>query len=262
MIDRKSALGIVKKVLMADYACEEKHLEEEGVWFCEARKLKGARRYLFRAEKYLAMATMGTGAVITCTPDRMNWAKKNLSKLTRDNLFNSSALSRIERYIKRDGQCTDGITLAYICAEDTFRSVAPPDGIEMKIFSEKEIPALYDDKRFPNSLTFRRNPETPDMIAVLATYQGERVGMAGASADCDTMWQVGVDTLPEYRRRGIAEATVSIVTENIIKRGIVPFYTTAVSNIASRRTALSLGYRPAWVEIFSREIKRDEDTGE
>ena len=32
------------------------------------------------------------------------------------------------------------------------------------------------------------------------------VGLAACSADCDNMWQIGVDVLPEYRRMGIASS--------------------------------------------------------
>lgn len=34
---------------------------------------------------------------------------------------------------------------------------------------------------------------------------GELIGLAGCSADCETMWQIGIDVLPEYRKRRIVE---------------------------------------------------------
>ena len=30
------------------------------------------------------------------------------------------------------------------------------------------------------------------------------IGLTACSTDCDDMWQIGVDVLPEYRRKGIA----------------------------------------------------------
>ncbi len=68
--------------------------------------------------------------------------------------------------------------------------------------------------------------------------------------------------LIEYRQSGIAEATVSVVAEFILERGILPYYVTVVSNIASRRTALSTGYRLTWVELYSKKIKRDGNAGD
>ncbi len=261
VLDRQSALRIVKKVLMADFACEERHLEQEGVWFCEAGKLEGARRFR-RPDDFLAVATMGTGTVISCSKGRLRWAKANLSKLSRDNIFATPAVARMNRYIARDNQFMAGPGLGYVCVEDRFQPADIPGDIDITFFDEKEIPALSRDKRFTNALGYGRYPEMPDVVAVLATYKGERVGMAGASADCDTMWQVGIDTLPGYRKLGIGKALVGAVTGAIFKKGILPYYMTGVANIASRRTAISLGYRPVWVELYSQEKKRDKDIAE
>jgi len=53
----------------------------------------------------------------------------------------------------------------------------------------------------------------------------------------------GVETLPEYRRRGYAKAAVSGVTETLLARDIIPVYSCSVTNIASANTAQSVGYQ-------------------
>ena len=78
---------------------------------------------------------------------------------------------------------------------------------------------------------------------------GKLVGFAGCSADCEDMWQIGVDVLPEYRRQGIASAVTSRLAVEILNRGKVPFYCAAWSNLKSVRNALRCGFRPAWVEL-------------
>ena len=91
-----------------------------------------------------------------------------------------------------------------------------------------------------------------DMLAVGA-YDGETlVGLAGCSADCDTMWQIGVDVLPDYRKQGIASALTSRLALEALERGKVPFYCCAWSNIASARNAIRSGFRPAWVEMTAK----------
>ena len=57
------------------------------------------------------------------------------------------------------------------------------------------------------------------------------MALAGASADCATMWQIGVDVLPEYRLQGIASAITARLAMEILKKDIVPFYCCAWSNI-------------------------------
>lgn len=66
-----------------------------------------------------------------------------------------------------------------------------------------------------------------DVLAVVGYIDGKIAGVAGASNDCDTMWQIGIDVLPEYRRLGVASTLTKILTDEIIKHGKVPFYCTA-----------------------------------
>ena len=84
----------------------------------------------------------------------------------------------------------------------------------------------------------------------IGAYDGGRlVGLAACSADCDSMWQIGIDVLPAYRRQGIASALTSRLAAEILARGKVPFYCCAWSNIKSARNAIKSGFRPAWAEL-------------
>lgn len=88
-----------------------------------------------------------------------------------------------------------------------------------------------------------------DVLGVGAYNNGRLIGLAACSADCENMWQIGVDVLPEYRRQGIASAMTSNLAVEILKRGKVPFYCCAWSNIGSARNAIRSGFKPAWVEL-------------
>ena len=91
-----------------------------------------------------------------------------------------------------------------------------------------------------------------DKLAVGAFDRGRLVGLAGCSADCETMYQIGVDVLAEYRKRGIASSLTSKLAMEILKLGKVPFYCAAWSNLKSVRNAIKCGFRPAWVELTAR----------
>lgn len=87
-----------------------------------------------------------------------------------------------------------------------------------------------------------------DVLGVGA-YDGDAlIGLAACSADCDTMWQIGVDVLPAYRRQGVAAALTSRLALEILSQEKVPFYCAAWSNIPSVRNAIKCGFLPAWVE--------------
>ena len=80
------------------------------------------------------------------------------------------------------------------------------------------------------------------------------VGLAGCSADCEAMWQIGIDVLPEYRRQNIASALTSRLALETLERGKIPFYCAAWCNIKSVRNAIKSGFRPAWVETTVKNV--------
>jgi predicted GNAT family acetyltransferase len=88
-----------------------------------------------------------------------------------------------------------------------------------------------------------------DVLAAGAYDGGRLVGLAGCSADCDTMWQIGVDVLETHRRQGVASALTSRLALEALERGKVPFYCCAWSNILSARNAIKSGFKPAWAEL-------------
>lgn len=89
----------------------------------------------------------------------------------------------------------------------------------------------------------------------IGAYDGKRlVGLAACSADCEDMWQIGIDVLPEYRRQGVASTLTSALAKEIINRGKVPFYCSAWSNIRSVRNAVKSGFIPAWVEMTAKPV--------
>ncbi len=98
-----------------------------------------------------------------------------------------------------------------------------------------------------------------DVMAVGA-YDGDKlVGMAGCSADCDRMWQIGIDVLPEYRKQGIASAITNRLARETLERDIVPFYCAAWSNIKSMKNALRSGFKPGWVEVTAKPVAFVDD---
>lgn len=117
---------------------------------------------------------------------------------------------------------------------------------ELRILQQEDFAELYKEE-WSNALYKPR--KHLDVLAVGAYDQGTLVGLAGCSKDCDSMWQIGVDVLPEYRRQGIASAVTSKLALEILKCGKVPFYCAAWCNVKSVRNAIRSGFRPAWVEM-------------
>lgn len=124
-----------------------------------------------------------------------------------------------------------------------------PCAYELKLLHQEDLGQLYIPQ-WSNALCEKR--KELDILAVGAYDSGRLIGLAGCSADCDTMYQIGVDVLPEYRRQGIASALTSRLALEILALGKVPFYCAAWSNLPSVRNAMRSGFRPAWVQITAK----------
>lgn len=124
-----------------------------------------------------------------------------------------------------------------------------PCSYEVRLLKHDDFADLYLPQ-WGNALCEKRSEL--DVLGVGAYDNGRLVGLAGCSADCDSMWQIGIDVLPEYRRRGIASALTSALSLEILERGKVPFYCAAWSNIKSVRNALKCGFKPAWAEMTAK----------
>ena len=123
-------------------------------------------------------------------------------------------------------------------------------GFELRVLQKEDFADLYAEQ-WEHCLTF--DDRERDVLAVGAYDNGKLIGLAGCSADCETMYQIGVDVLPAYRRKGVATAVTSKLALEILKLGKVPFYCAAWSNIKSVRNAIKSGFRPAWVELTARD---------
>lgn len=133
---------------------------------------------------------------------------------------------------------------------DMDRLKALPCSYELRILHQEEFASLYLPQ-WSNALCEDR--KELDVLGVGAYDGAELIGLAGCSADCEDMYQIGVDVLPAYRGQGIASALTSRLALEIVGLGKVPFYCAAWSNIRSVRNAVRSGFKPAWVELTARD---------
>lgn len=119
----------------------------------------------------------------------------------------------------------------------------------LRLYEKDDLEIFSGDTRFKEALSFIET--SPDMLAVTWEEKGEIFGMAGASADCTDMWQIGINVLPPGEHRGLGTFLVTHLKEEILNRGKVPFYGTAESHIRSQRVAVQSGFIPAWAELYT-----------
>jgi GNAT superfamily N-acetyltransferase len=251
MSSKKEALQTVRAVLAADLACRETDFLYEQVTINIAEPREGRFRFPVR-EKSLSIVTMGKGAVISCNQDRLNWVTHLVEHLSRGQIFSIQTIAKLEEYVRRDGQFIAGPDQKYVCTADDLAEVFVPQGVKVTVYAQDNVAGLYEHTNFRHALSYRVDHPRPDQLAVAAECDGKIVGIAGASEDCELMWQIGVDVLPEYQGLGIGKAIVGTLTKAVLDHGVLPYYSTEVSNLLSRRLAVSVGYWPAWVQMYAR----------
>lgn len=91
-------------------------------------------------------------------------------------------------------------------------------------------------------------------MVFLAKKEDEIVGLAGSTIETEKLWEIGIDVKPEYRKSGLGTILVSNLTIDIIKQGIVPFYSASVTNLASQMVANRSGYIPYWIDTYGNTL--------
>ncbi len=250
--NRSATLQAVCTVLAADLACPPGYLDRDEATVVPSQQLPGRRGFPFRVPN-LTLVSTGRGAVASCSPERVEPVRAFLSGLDRDRVFSTPVIAALNALVARDGQELVGPELRYVCSAESFHPLPDPEGIEIRLLVGQEVSGLYPYPGFGLALEYRLDGPRPDVLAAAAWHQGEPVGVAGVSADCDLLWQVGIDVRPAFEKQGIGRALVSRATAAILEAGRVPYYTTAPAHLLSARIALDMGYWPCWIEAYVRE---------
>lgn len=143
-----------------------------------------------------------------------------------------------------------GQTIHYIPDVKKFQRLPLLNEYSYELLQGNDINKLKGISEFDNSLSFDCNGNTSTNIVFLAKKGNEVIGLAGAESETEKLWEVGVDVKPEYRKNGLATILVANLTVEIIKQGIVPFYSVSVTNIGSQMVANRSGYIPYWIDTY------------
>lgn len=192
----------------------------------------------------------GNNIVASVTDECKDIVKEYINKFTFYHCFETPNMRWLNERLEPLGQTVCFIAEYYLPDVNLLKEL--PCEYELRILEKSDFEELYLPE-WSNALSSER--KHLDVFGVGA-YDGEKlVGLAGCSADAKEMLQIGVDVLPDYRRKGIASALTSKLALEILKRGKTPFYCTAWSNIRSVRNAVKSGFIPAWVEMTVKPIE-------
>lgn len=243
--------------LATDYNAQPGEFLREGIAITQAKELPGRRQYA-QGAPFFQMATTGRGAVITAHPSLHEalaaWAAQAAEP---HRLFEYPKLRSLEDLLLPQGWRLMGVHHMFLPGREF--SAALPEAFSYQWYDRETVKGFYPNRLWPNALSQEENPLRPDVIALAAVDGGQPVAVAGASADGETLWQVGIDVLPAYRSRGLGKALVECLCAHIVEQGKLPFYGAAAANLHSQNIAVRCGFSPAWVEVSSQRVGTDKE---
>lgn len=208
-----------------------------------SKENKDARKYL-KLPHVCDLTSYGDNIVATVSEEYKEIVEQYINKYSVAHCFETPNMHVLNDAFQRAGYRV--CFMAEYFLPDVRHLQALPCEYEFRVLIQEDLKELYKPE-WSNALCEMR--KELDVLGVGAYDNGELIGLAACSADCETMWQIGVDVLPEYRRKGIASALTSRLAIEILERGKVPFYCCAWSNVKSARNAIRSGFRPAWVQM-------------
>lgn len=229
-----------------DSNCDPEDFLESKNKLVYSAKNPEARRYLelpFSCD----LVSYGNNIVASVSPEVEAAVKRYIERYAVEHCFETPNLHVLNEALTPFGEKI--CFMAEYFLPDMGKLHALDCGFEMRRLQHEDLAALCGPE-WSNALS--RDNRRPDVLGIGAYDGGALVGLAACSADCDTMWQIGVDVLPGYRRRGIASALTSQLALAVLEEGKVPFYCAAWSNLKSVRNAIKSGFVPAWAEVTAK----------
>lgn len=235
------------KQLALEFGCSPEAFTRPGLTLTHAAFRPGARGTL-RKDPMLLMAGTGNSVVVAADGGLRELVEELAGKVNGlHRLFEFPALKALDAKLNEYGRTLWGAEHFFLPG-GPLRELALPGGLQYRWFDRETVKEFYPNERFRMALGAECDPARPDVIALAALDGGKIIGVAGASADTETMWQVGIDVAEGYRGKGLGTGLVSALSREIEKQGKLPFYGTAVGNLDSQRIAVRCGFVPAWIE--------------
>ena len=236
-------LNVAMQQSAIDSQCKAEDFRKTENVIVNSAKDERARRYL-KLPFVCDMVTYGSNIVASIQPEYYDIVNSYLSKYDVAHCFETPNMHVLNDAFEQMGFRVCFMAEYFLPDVNVLRPLEC--SYETRILEQTDFQDLYIEQ-WSNALCEDR--KELDVLGVGAYEHGNLIGLAACSADCDSMWQIGIDVLPKYRRKGIASSLTSKLAIEIIKRDKVPFYCCAWCNIKSARNAIKSGFRPAWAEM-------------
>lgn len=232
-MDQQQICNLIRSFLSIQYNCKPDIFDQNGIFYTTATEAAHLDQ-----DPVLKIMCMGKSIVITASSSILESVKKLTLDKTREELFEFPLIYGQSIYYIPDGNIPN--TLPSPSLNLTYSIYEQDDIFSLKQFSSK----------FTNSIDFDSSGKTNTCIALCAILNHEIIAIASAAKINDSIWEVGIDVLENFRKQGIATYLVWKLTKLILEKNIVPIYCAASSNVLSQMVAHACSYKPYWIESY------------
>lgn len=255
-MDNQDILHVAMQQSAIDLQCREEDFSMDGSVIVYSAVHEKARKYL-KLPFVCNMVSYGSNIVASILPEYYDIVDSYLARYDVAHCFETPNMHVLNEAFLPKGFKVCFMAEYFLPDVNALHALECP--YETRVLEQQDFQDLYSEQ-WSNALCEDR--KELDVLGIGAYDDGKLIGLAACSADCDAMWQIGVDVLPTYRRKGIASALTSRLALAIMERDKVPFYCCAWCNIKSARNAVRSGFRLAWAEMTVKSIAEvDEMNG-
>ncbi|MGI5899007.1 MAG: GNAT family N-acetyltransferase [Christensenellales bacterium] len=208
----------------------------------------GARQYL-ELPFLCDLTSYGSNIVASVSPEFEDITREYIGKYPVEHCFETPSIHALTDKLLPLGASVCFMAEYFLPDIGALKALDCP--YQLRLLQPEDLSPFYLP-RWKNALSMERREL--DMLAYGAFDGGDLIGLAGCSADCGSMWQIGIDVLEGHRGRGVASCLTSRLALELLGREIAPFYCCAWSNLGSVRNAIKSGFRPAWVQLTVKKI--------
>lgn len=203
------------------------------------------------SEKEFMMKSFGNNIIMRGNENIINWCKDNFNDETAEEIMDGDNLYKIENKLREQNQKLSGQHVCYLYIQN--KTANKPTGFEYKLFERDQLNTLYKYKQYNNALCFN---DKIDAIAYGAFYKDKCIALAAADDRNKDIFQIGIDTSKDYRKKGLGAYLVNELAKIITERNKATIYTTWGANIASSNIAIKTGFAPVMVYYYVEEQKK------
>lgn len=236
--------SVLEQQLAVDYACT-------------LQEVRSHQNILVPYRRTPAMRPVGRGSLLRITvyrekllvmadPCLLDACRSQLGNVRGTWLSEPRSLAALDALVAPLGQHVADAHHHYLPDE---KAPAAQASFPVRWYEQDELERFRGDPHFNEALLF--DPDMPDLLAVTAMDGDTILGMASATRNCERLWEIGLNVLPESRGRGVGACLTALLKDELLRRGVVPTYATAESHILSQRVAFRAGFIPAFYEVFT-----------